>query len=430
MKLKRLTGITLPVLAILFVTNLNAQQVKTGDQCPEDVLPIVLNYPVPDLRLSDFRGKIVILEFWNTWCSSCIEAFPKLDSLQKIFSRDMQIVLVTNESADKIVGFFKKHSNVIRPDIPMIVNDKKLNEAFPSEGRPYVVWINKQGIVENFSSGTNVSKQNLLYFIAGKKMLFRDPTLERSGSAIQENNFESISFISHCYETLNIGNNEIQEDSTGQSVSIRSNCSSIVDLFIKAFSEFGKNNFKTRYGLQLCLSDSFKYQYPKNLEFMDHWLNENAYNYQLVLPKVKADQAYKMMQQDLVRYFDLNASINKLLVNGLVLVNRTHGRLKEEKAITVKSKRILTYATLHPDSVYIFKNEPMVKFSKWLKTKLFYFFPVIDSTNYSGNISVIIRKSSLKPFNFQQFREDLNLSGFECLNKEIETAVLLIEGDN
>jgi hypothetical protein len=307
------------------------------------------------------------------------------------------------------------------------MNDTTLAQSFPSVGKPYVVWINKQGIVENFSSGTNVSKQNLRYFIDGKKMLFRDPTLERYGDAIEENKFEYISFISHCDETLNIGNNEIHEINNGKSVSIKKNCSSIVELFIKAFSEFRRFNFKTSYGLMLHVADTFKYQYPKNLELMDYWLSEHAYNYQLILPKKKSGQAYKIMQQDLIRYFDMKAFVKRIPIQGIMIIKDSPISQLDKKIVLKNYKKALEYARVNPDSVYIFKNEPMVKFSEWLKTKLSYYFPVVDSSNFHGNISVIIRKNSLRPFRFQQFKEDLNMSGLNCFHKGIEADVLFIE---
>lgn len=427
MKLIKVSGTTLLLLTVIFIKNLKAQELRPGNQYPVYELANVINYTSPVLRLSDFKGKVIILDFWNTYCSSCIQAFPKLDSLQKLFKEEVQIILVNNESSEKIETFFKKHPTITKPGVPMIISDTKLQKSFPAEGRPYIVWIDQQGVVRNFSNGTNLSKQNLRYFIDGKKLLFRDPTLECFGSAIEENNFECISFISHCFETLNIGNNEIQETNNGKSVSLTNNCASIVELFIKAFSEFGKYNFKTRYGLRLYVADSFKYQYPENLELMDNWLNENAYNYQLVLPKSKTEQAYKIMQQDLIRYFDMNVFVKKIPVQGVVLLKDSVNAQSHTKGRYTKNKNSFEHARFNPDSVYIFKDQPFEKFSRWLKEKLSHSFPFIDSTNYSGRISIVVRKSSLRPFNLQQFREDLSTAGLNCVHKEIEADVLCIE---
>jgi thiol-disulfide isomerase/thioredoxin len=427
MKLIKVSGIALLLLSLTFSKKANAQIITVGDTCPLYSLSNVVNYTSPVLRLSDFKGKAIIVDFWNTYCTSCIEAFPKLDSLQQLFKDTIQIVLVNSESREKTAAFFKRHRNIKIPSLPMINGDTKLKASFPSYGQPYIVWIDKQGIVRNFSNGTNFSKQNLRYFIDGKKLLFRDPTLEKFGPAVKEGNFEYVSFISHCYETLNIGNGEIHEINNGKSVSIKSNCSSVADLCVKAFSEFGKYNFETLYGLSLNTNDSFKYLHPQNLELLDYWLKEHAYNYQLILPKEKFEQAYEIMQQDLMRYFDIDVSIRKKSVSGLLLLKDSDLFSTGQKVVSNRNIQLRDYAVSNPDSFYTFKNEPFDNISRWLKGRLSYFFPFADSTNYTGKISLVIRKSSLEPFNFQQFSEDMNMAGLTCIKENIATSVLFVE---
>ncbi|MBK8087718.1 MAG: redoxin domain-containing protein [Chitinophagaceae bacterium] len=88
------------------VGNVQCQQIKTGEQCPEFKIGSTLQYR-DTVSLSDFRNKLLILDFWNTTCISCIKAFPKLDSIQKLFGNRVQIVLVNRESKDSTIAFFK-----------------------------------------------------------------------------------------------------------------------------------------------------------------------------------------------------------------------------------------------------------------------------------------------------------------------------------
>lgn len=47
-------------------------------------------------RLSDFRGKLVVLNFWASWCASCVEEIPDLDRLQeRIRSRGGVVLAVS-----------------------------------------------------------------------------------------------------------------------------------------------------------------------------------------------------------------------------------------------------------------------------------------------------------------------------------------------
>jgi thiol-disulfide isomerase/thioredoxin len=52
--------------------------------------------------LSELSGKIVLLNFWATWCAPCLAELPDLDRLQTIFSRDQFVVLALCEDAKSI----------------------------------------------------------------------------------------------------------------------------------------------------------------------------------------------------------------------------------------------------------------------------------------------------------------------------------------
>jgi thiol-disulfide isomerase/thioredoxin len=63
-----------------------------------------------NISLSDFKGKIVFLNFWTTWCPTCRIEMPSMEKLhQKFKNKDFAIVTVNlRESASKVKAFFKK----------------------------------------------------------------------------------------------------------------------------------------------------------------------------------------------------------------------------------------------------------------------------------------------------------------------------------
>ena len=72
-----------------------ARPLSIGDSIPHDlVLSDVYNYPVSKIRLSDLKGKFIILDFWATWCGACIATFPKMHQLQARFGDNLQVILV------------------------------------------------------------------------------------------------------------------------------------------------------------------------------------------------------------------------------------------------------------------------------------------------------------------------------------------------
>src|ERR1700744_4307849 len=86
--------------------------IKIGDRMPDMIIWPVINYSSKSLRISDFKGKLVILDFWATWCTSCLAHFPIADSLQREFKNDLQILLVdalnTRDTREKALNTVQK----------------------------------------------------------------------------------------------------------------------------------------------------------------------------------------------------------------------------------------------------------------------------------------------------------------------------------
>mgnify|MGYP000297568692 FL=1 len=71
-------------------------------------------------KLEDYRGKVVVLNFWATWCPPCVKEIPSLGRLQKAFSKEELLVLSVDvgENKNEIETFLKK----IAADFPVLLN--------------------------------------------------------------------------------------------------------------------------------------------------------------------------------------------------------------------------------------------------------------------------------------------------------------------
>ena len=98
------------------------------------------------VNLDDFRGKLIILNFWATWCAPCKEEMPSLDGLQsnaKLNNLKIFPINIGQEDISKSTFFFKelniKNLNIY-VDAPVTLAKK-----FSLRGVPTTILFNKQG---------------------------------------------------------------------------------------------------------------------------------------------------------------------------------------------------------------------------------------------------------------------------------------------
>ena len=63
-----------------------------------------------ELRLSDYRGKVVLLDFWATWCGPCKRGIPDLIDIQKKYSGKVQVIGISVDADTKpdVIPFIKE----------------------------------------------------------------------------------------------------------------------------------------------------------------------------------------------------------------------------------------------------------------------------------------------------------------------------------
>ncbi len=69
-----------------------------------------VNLDGEEMELTQFRGKIVILDFWGSWCAPCIGDLPKLNAVSDRFPEDLVVLGVMNDSPDDARAAIAKHN--------------------------------------------------------------------------------------------------------------------------------------------------------------------------------------------------------------------------------------------------------------------------------------------------------------------------------
>lgn len=136
---------------VMLMMNLCAQRridrFIIGEDIPDLPLTRIINYKDSVASLTSFGEKLIILDFWGLHCGPCIEAFPKMDSIQRVLKDKVQFILVTLDPKEKVEPFLKKwNAQHEKPlTIPIIYGEIAIQLLFAHSGIPHLVFISPLG---------------------------------------------------------------------------------------------------------------------------------------------------------------------------------------------------------------------------------------------------------------------------------------------
>ncbi|MDI9862857.1 redoxin domain-containing protein [Flectobacillus sp. DC10W] len=163
------TKITLIAFIALFPLFSNAQSSKLiGKPAPDIVFKEVLNDSKTSYKLSDFKGKAVIIDFWSTSCRPCIESFPKLEKWQKDYQKDLKIITIAQDKKARIIKFLQNRKLAL--PVVLDTNDQQYVRYFPHKAVPHTIFIDKSGMVQSITTAGLVTEKHIKELIAGKKV--------------------------------------------------------------------------------------------------------------------------------------------------------------------------------------------------------------------------------------------------------------------
>jgi peroxiredoxin len=116
------------------------------------------------VHLSDFGGKVVLLDFWATWCVPCAAELPQLEQLYQTRKDDGFVVVGIDmdgpESVAQVVPFARRYNLTF----PTLVDEETrvVNVYNPKRVAPMTVLIDRRGIIARVRNGYNAGDEKLI----------------------------------------------------------------------------------------------------------------------------------------------------------------------------------------------------------------------------------------------------------------------------
>ncbi|OPC67398.1 hypothetical protein BAY13_16430 [Elizabethkingia bruuniana] len=397
------------------------KSIKVGETFPESfwTKPLqVVNHPQKTINFNVDKNKLILLDFWATWCSACLKKFPEMEELKKKFSDKINIIAVTDQNRATIEKFFTSTNGQRYKDIVSVVDDKMLTQMFPHTAVPFIVWI-KDGKIINTTDGGQVNEQTITEVLKNETpslqtviqidrkrplMLSENFELEKLSSIVGYNLFtkgriRAIPFGSGFHRDGDIV--------YGRQFTNFSLMNIYRGISYELFREFGDK-----------FSDKRLINLTKNPEAIDFNTTtggnfEKLYSIEYIVPKEEAKNLYTRM----LRYVNENsnyiASIEKKTFKCLVL-RRTSGIDKMSSKGGESIGNVLK-------SPYMLKNVTLDYLLSTLEaTNDITTLPVIDETAYQGKVD-------LKFSSFQDLKSiQKELSAYDLELVEVEKQLLML----
>jgi cytochrome c biogenesis protein CcmG, thiol:disulfide interchange protein DsbE len=104
------------------------------------------------VRIADFRGKIVIVEFWASWCPDCHISFPALDAIHREFkARGVEVIAINVDEHRKDADAFLKGR---QPQLHVMFDPRgRAWDAFLASGVPTSYVIDRSGVIRHTYEG-------------------------------------------------------------------------------------------------------------------------------------------------------------------------------------------------------------------------------------------------------------------------------------
>lgn len=124
------------------------QALSEGDAAPDFTASLADG---TTFTLSEQQGKVVLLNFWATWCGPCVREMPAFERLYAEYGEDAAILAVNClEDTGTVDAFISENEYTFSIAYD---TDGSINMRYPTQGIPYTLVIDKEGVIQKIYVG-------------------------------------------------------------------------------------------------------------------------------------------------------------------------------------------------------------------------------------------------------------------------------------
>jgi len=352
---------------------------NVGESVPDLTLQNIVNFKSKTIRLSEYKDKLIILDFWSTFCEPCIRHMPEIFSLQKQFANRILILPVNSnprfDTPEKVKKFFNERKKIF--NLPSVVCDSVLWNLFKPPHLSTCVWI-RNGKVLQITEGDDVNSENINKCLNDIFLTVVTPVRSQdyaNGRLFSDNGTSSLPSKYLTRSILFPYDPNIQgsmsEMENGKIKRIYRSNSTIISLLRLANPTF-------QFGFRIKINSSHPELLSEDVS-TDSARQKNLYCYEAIFPPVSPKKAMEYFRQDLLRYFPYTVDSAKIVDSCWVL------KLSNTSKIRVgKTSQNGTNIGEHIGLPIYYYNRRLSSLCNELE--YFYKIPVLNETGYRSNV--------------------------------------------
>lgn len=422
-------GILPLVFTLVAATTSFAQNksVKVGEPLPESFWTTslsVVNHSQKTLNLLQYKSKLILIDFWNTWCSACLMNLPKITALQQKFGDRIRILPVSNQDKPAMDKFFVSQNGKKYNTLTSVYSDLYFHQLFPHAGVPFIIWI-KDGKLLSITDATQLTEETINEILDGKQsslqtiiQMDRKRPLMLSGDYDRQKNIQLLNYSFFAKGPIpDIGSGGTFRTTRSGTINGRQFTNlPLWDIYYAiGFELFTKQSRESFTGKRMLI----EVKEPKKLMLQQKADGSNdtsnLYNYEFIIPESKADALYQYMLEDINRYSGYTVTLEKRPVQCLVLIRTSQ---KDKLASKGGEKR-----STFPRTPSILRNAPLRNMINMLNGEIPIKEIFVDETGYTGNVDLEV--SGIK--DIPTLRKELQKYDLDLIRAERNLLMMVIK---